>query len=105
MKEKKAEGFSPVDLVAATTATVLGLNFTAFLILSLPAIGASFDPVLAIVTAAFVIIGLIIRLILRRFGASKFWRRILLATVICNFCIVIVFCFMFAAMFISFLSA
>lgn len=105
MKEQNSKKFTLADLVAAAASVVLGLNFIAFLILSLPAIGASFDPVLAIVTAILLIVGLIVRLILKRFEVSKLWRRILLGTIICNFLIIVVFCFMFAAMFLSLLSA
>lgn len=105
MKEKNSVKFTLADLVAAIASVILGLNFIAFLILSVPAIGASFDPVLAIVTAALLIVGLIVRLILIRFNVSKLWRRILLVAIICNFLVVVVFCFMFAAMFISLLSA
>ncbi len=88
MKRKKLGIASPWDIPAAVGAVLLFGNFAVFVALLITAMGRVFlEPVVAIVTAALLLAGILCHLVTRR-KTGKLWRRLLLAAIAANLLIV-----------------
>ena len=91
----KTEQNKRLDLWTAVTlaaAALLILNFIAFCILSVTGIGRALDPVTAIITAIFLLLGMAVYFWVKRRAVAKRWLRTLLGAILGNFLIIALYC-------------
>ncbi len=89
--ERKGVG-GPWNIAAAVMAVFLLGNFLLFCGFCIFALGMAFDPTLAFLTGAELLLGLALVFLMRKKEVKKLWRRLLFAGIACNFLIIAFLC-------------